>query len=79
MGGDMTKIAMEAARMMDMLPDDDKRFAYEFIKKLVKAWTLISRRSPQKKPDGSRWQRTAALSMKPTLTGTISKHPLQVN
>ena len=24
--------------MMDMLPDEDKNFAYEFIKKLVKAW-----------------------------------------
>ncbi len=34
----MSDIALEAARMMDMLPDDDKSFAYEFIKKLVKAW-----------------------------------------
>lgn len=24
--------------MMDMLHDEDKNFAYEFIKKLVKAW-----------------------------------------
>lgn len=24
--------------MMDMLLDEDKNFAYEFIKKLVKAW-----------------------------------------
>ena len=34
----MSEIAMEAARLMDMLPDDDKPFAYEFIKKLVMAW-----------------------------------------
>lgn len=34
----MSEIAMEAARLMDMLPDDDKTFAYEFIKKLVLAW-----------------------------------------
>ncbi len=34
----MSEIAMEAARLMDMLPDDDKTFAYEFIKKLVMAW-----------------------------------------
>lgn len=34
----MSNMALEAARMMDMLPDDDKNFAYEFIKKLVKAW-----------------------------------------
>ena len=34
----MSDIAMEAARLLDMLPDEDKSFAYEFIKKLVKAW-----------------------------------------
>ena len=31
-------MAIDAARLMDMLPDEDKSFAYEFIKKLVKAW-----------------------------------------
>ncbi len=34
----MSNTAIDAARMMDMLPDEDKTFAYEFIKKLVKAW-----------------------------------------
>ena len=34
----MSDMVMEAARMMDMLPDEDKCFAYEFIKRLVKAW-----------------------------------------
>ena len=34
----MSEIAMQAARMMDMLPEEDKNFAYEFIKKLVLAW-----------------------------------------
>lgn len=34
----MSNMAMNAARLMDMLPDEDKSFAYEFIKKLVKAW-----------------------------------------
>ena len=34
----MSNLAIDAARMMDMLPDEDKNFAYEFIKKLVKAW-----------------------------------------
>lgn len=34
----MSNIAMDAARLMDMLPDEDRSFAYEFIKKLVKAW-----------------------------------------
>lgn len=34
----MSNMALDAARLMDMLPDDDKSFAYEFIKKLVKAW-----------------------------------------
>ena len=34
----MSEIAMEAARLMDMLPEADQSFAYEFIKKLVRAW-----------------------------------------
>ena len=34
----MSGIVMDAARMMDMLPETDQSFAYEFIKKLVKAW-----------------------------------------
>jgi len=29
---------MDAAKMIDMLPADDQRFAYEFVKKLVLAW-----------------------------------------
>jgi hypothetical protein len=29
---------MDTARMIDMLPLDDQRFAYEFVKKLVRAW-----------------------------------------
>lgn len=34
----MSSIVMEAARLMDALPEEDKVFAYEFIKKLVLAW-----------------------------------------
>lgn len=34
----MSGIVMEAARLMDALPESDKKFAYEFIKKLVLAW-----------------------------------------
>lgn len=34
----MSNMAMNAARLMDMLPDDDQSLAYELIKKLVKAW-----------------------------------------
>lgn len=34
----MSDMAMNAARLMDMLPDDDQSLAYELIKKLVKAW-----------------------------------------
>ena len=34
----MSNIAIEAARLMDALPEADKVFAYEFIKKLVLAW-----------------------------------------
>lgn len=34
----MSEIAIDAARMMDMLPEEDKSFAYEFIKKLVRSW-----------------------------------------
>ena len=34
----MSSIVMEAARLMDSLPESEKVFAYEFIKKLVLAW-----------------------------------------
>ncbi len=34
----MSDIVMEAARLMDVLPENDKAFAYEFIKKMVLAW-----------------------------------------
>lgn len=34
----MSNMAMNAARLMDMLPDEEQSLAYEFIKKLVKAW-----------------------------------------
>lgn len=34
----MSNVALDAARLMDMLPEEDKNFAYEFIKKLVLAW-----------------------------------------
>ena len=34
----MSSITVEAARLMDILPEADKAFAYEFIKKLVLAW-----------------------------------------
>lgn len=34
----MSGITMEAARLMDILPEADQEFAYEFIKKLVLAW-----------------------------------------
>lgn len=34
----MSNIVMEAARLMDVLPEADKMFAYEFIKKMVLAW-----------------------------------------
>jgi hypothetical protein len=34
----MSEIAMDAARMLDMLPEKEQTFAYELIKRLVKAW-----------------------------------------
>lgn len=34
----MSNVAMDAARLMDMLPDEEKSFAYELIKRLVRAW-----------------------------------------
>lgn len=34
----MSDIAMNAAHMIDMLPDTDQHLAYELIKKLVLAW-----------------------------------------
>ncbi|MCL2235850.1 MAG: hypothetical protein FWB98_05355 [Defluviitaleaceae bacterium] len=34
----MSAISTDTARMIEMLPVDDQRFAYEFVKKLVLAW-----------------------------------------
>ena len=34
----MSAIAMDIARMVDMLPESDQQFAREFVKKLVLAW-----------------------------------------
>ena len=34
----MTGIAEEIVSMVDMLPDDEQIFAYEFIKRLIRAW-----------------------------------------
>ena len=34
----MSTFAMDTAKLIDMLPADDQRFAYEFVKKLVLAW-----------------------------------------
>lgn len=34
----MSNIAQQAANLIDLLPEQDKNFAFEFIKKLVLAW-----------------------------------------
>ncbi|MCL2082683.1 MAG: hypothetical protein FWH04_05560 [Oscillospiraceae bacterium] len=34
----MSTLSIDTAKMLDMLPMDDQRFAYEFVKKLVLAW-----------------------------------------
>ena len=34
----MARIAEEIVSMVDMLPDEEQIFAYEFIKRLVRAW-----------------------------------------
>lgn len=34
----ISEIAMDAAKLIDMLPESDQEFAYEFVKKLILAW-----------------------------------------
>lgn len=34
----MTKLVADTVKLMQMLPESDQRFAYEFMKKLVLAW-----------------------------------------
>ena len=34
----MSNLAVDTAKLIDMLPPDDQRFAYEFVKKLILAW-----------------------------------------
>jgi len=34
----MSSIAIDTAKMIDILPAEDQEFAFEFVKKLVLAW-----------------------------------------
>ncbi|MCL1804301.1 MAG: hypothetical protein FWG30_11845 [Eubacteriaceae bacterium] len=34
----MASLSVETAKLIDMLPIEEQRFAYEFVKKLVLAW-----------------------------------------
>ena len=34
----MSSIAMDTAKLIDILPRTDQEFAYEFVKKLILAW-----------------------------------------
>lgn len=34
----MSALAMDIAKLVDMLPESDQQFAHEFVKKLVLAW-----------------------------------------
>lgn len=34
----MSSVAMNIAKLIDMLPENDQRFAEEFVKKLILAW-----------------------------------------
>jgi hypothetical protein len=34
----MSNVATKAAELIDMLPEADQNFAYEFLKKMVRAW-----------------------------------------
>lgn len=34
----MSEIAVNIANMVNMLPENDQKFAYEFVKKLILAW-----------------------------------------
>lgn len=70
----MSIVALDAARLIDMLPEDDKNFAYEFIKKLVLAWdpdfTKVTSEEAKHMPQ----PRKAVLLMKRILIGVILPH-----
>lgn len=68
----MSGIAMEAARLMDILPEADKEFAFEFIKKWFLPGARILPRLQKKKPKELQMPKTAALSVKTKLTGKKS-------
>lgn len=34
----MSETAINIAKMVNMLPENDQKFAYEFVKKLILAW-----------------------------------------
>ena len=68
----MSEIAMNAAHMIDMLPDPDKNLAYELIKKLVLAWDPDFTKLTTEEAKQLRKRRTAALWMPKKLTGRRS-------
>lgn len=48
----MSEKAVAAAKLMDMLPESEQSFAYELIKKLVRAWDPdFTRLTPQEALD----------------------------
>ena len=53
----MSDIALDAARMLDMLPESEQSFAFEFIKKLVRAW------DPDRRRKAASWTRTKSIGM----------------
>lgn len=47
----MSNIAQQAANLIDLLPEQDQNFAFEFIKKLVIAWDPDFTKVTQKEYD----------------------------
>ena len=66
----MSAIAMDIARMVDMLPESDQQFAREFVKKLCWPGIPTSPKPHRKRPHRCRRRKQAALSRKMKSTGT---------
>ena len=68
----MSNMAIDAARMMDMLPDEDKPLPMNSSKSWWRRGTPTSPRWRRRRHSASRQRRKAALLQTATLTGIIS-------
>ena len=70
---------METVRLLEMLPEEEKNFAYEMVKRLVLAWDPDYTKVTPKEAKELAEAEQAAISQKKISTGTILKKCLTID